>query len=196
MGEAIWTNIKAKVPSTWNGPPEPAPYAGRHGIAADATVLGAPWFMGQLANQLGEGPDEEVDADGGFTIWSCSGEGNYGHYDSDVEPILGWMEDHHIPFQYTDDPKYEFTGEWALFDGKDWHTREYDGNSITLTESTWQGWVEAEAPHAADVNRHLVMLVDNHFNGPSLEACSIEHLPEYCPAEDAEEGLDQKEAVL
>lgn len=92
MGEAIWTNVKVKIPTAW--------------LPSD---VGLPGALGYLADYLVESYNEpEVDDQGTATTLHFSGESNYGILG--VQEWLDELEKLRIPFEASDEPKYEYGG--------------------------------------------------------------------------------------
>lgn len=165
MSEAIWCNVGFKVPATWGNKESPPQFVAEMG---EALINGyTDWEVGEWIE-----PPRLVTLGDYWTIWSVDGEGNYGLYDSRVEPILKWAREHRIPYRATSDPKYEFSGEVHVFDGETEHERSGDGEGqIVLTKSEWAGLLYKHGEGPA-----LVEAVKGFFGIPDLAGISIDHL--------------------
>ena len=189
MGEAIWCNVRFKVPSTWNGPLARLRLE-KYLPEKDWGKLypTAPAFVKDAAAALLNGSDEPEDEEGeGWTIWSVDGEGNYGLYDDDLKSVLSWCAEHRVPYYATSDPKYDMSGEIDFFDGTDHRQGECgEDGSPKMSLSDWIRAKEHEDPLAC-VEAYFDLLTV-----PELAEIDISHLPATCPYDEEEddEGVD------
>lgn len=122
MGEAIWCDVKVRVPDRW------APICLE---AMDGVLLNGSTF-------------EEVSASTIVDLhWS--GEGNYGLFDHGVLLFLDWCELWHVPYVASSDPKYEYEGETRVFDGH----MKFSGTSFSenaaLTKAEYDAIVDGSS---------------------------------------------------
>lgn len=179
MGEAIWCTFRAKVPTTWNGPEWRDRYT-------EQMRPGVPKILAGIYEGLYDGDCDVTVNDDGSTEWTIQGLGNYGHYA--IEECFGALEEAGVPFEFIDEPKYEYSGEHHVFDGQRWHLRDSDTNGVVLTQQGWTN-LRQEAEEADDLAA-LSERVDRYFNPPSAGDCSIAHLPAKDPTDEEEEDED------
>lgn len=176
MSEPIWCTVKIKLPTSWNGPDEKAPFG-------DSLVPGAPAIVELLSEALINGTDPDAEVVDDATIWTVSGEGNYGLADDDVVEALSWLREYGVPHWAQDDPKYEMVGSVTLFDGETSFDREGGESGVVVLSEPSFAAMAAQLDDAG-----LLAAIRAVFTLPELSTCSIAHLPAEYPADEPERG--------
>lgn len=158
MGEPIWTTVKVKYPKRWHN---------------TETMFSSE--LEALADYLGEGDvDDDIGPD--YVIVGWQGEANYGFAADTVGEAFEYLIEQRIPFVAWSEPKYEFDGEWVLFNAGNERNEDSvlftglcsEGGQMLLNESTLEAIMAgrhewAQTPH-------------DYFHPPTLDEMSISHL--------------------
>jgi hypothetical protein len=165
MGEPINISLVFMVPSSWDAH---LPYLGSFEHWYDTNDVG--------------------------TVHQLSGEGNFGLSDGDLEHIMEWLIEQHVPFTAESDQKWdEYPAEYRVYDGYTLLCRTQDDHSGCMTREQWEGlWLEAcrTDDGVAGLIDHFfndAEFVDARFNTP-IDEMSIDHLGAW-PAPDPDEAL-------
>jgi hypothetical protein len=174
MSEPIWCDVRIKIPHAW--------WPTAEDVGADESTM--PWFVERIGLYDG---NTDVDAGDGFWIVTVNGLGNYGHYDTEVEPVLNRLVELRIPHSVHDEAKYECAAEDFYFDGTEaWGGTSSAGEPV-LTAGQWKALRAAipETREPFEVDQELVENVEAHFKRMTwtVEEADISHLPAERPKE-------------
>jgi hypothetical protein len=143
MGEAIWCNVKVRVPERW----VPVCLEAMDGVLISGDTDTEP-------------PLEDSD----HVELHWNGEGNYGLYDDGIETFLNWCIEWHVPFYASSDPKYEYEGEIRMFDGTTLRQGEAFSEQAALTIAQYKAIV-AGMSEFASVDEFFTLL--NTYDPPA-----------------------------
>lgn len=170
MSEPIWSVVTVKVPRSW--------------LASAEDALP---FIDELADAMLNGSTDVAPCEDDDTAWivQVDGEANYGiSGDDEVQHVLDWLLSNRVPFEASDETKYECAGEWYAYDGNEAgtvRTGAQDANRGHVLDSMdWQ--------LIADGNHPWAKSVEDYFYGTlHVHQTSVDHLPADAPSFDDEQ---------
>lgn len=171
MSEPIWCNIQVRVPRSWVASPDSP----------------APWFIERMSLCNGDTYLDDTDVEA--LLWCSDGEANYGLGDSyHLGPMLEWLEANRIPYRAIEDSKFEWLGEYRVFDGNDVHSADYAGESVVLTETAFLGYVAKHPAPNGHLHTGVLAEIGAYFDKTNIDITkvSIDHLPAEMPEEPTE----------
>lgn len=171
MSEMIWTTLTVKYPRAWHR----------------ETPDGEPFpieLLERVAGYLLES-DDDITVKPDHILVRFEGKANYGLFAHDVADTMSALITERIPFIGTSDPKYEFDGEWVMYDG---HDTTDDGSEFSLRSAIINGEgcpILDRSTYTAIINgKHgWAKTPEDYFNLPSLDDVDISHLTNRPPPE-------------
>jgi len=165
MSESIWCSVSVKIPTTWEDGHDTPPFLQD---LSEALINGDSADRIQWSEPTGTPGEYVTHVQPG--CWQVTGEGNYGLADEDVQTVLEWCHEHRVPYIATSDAKYEFDGEWYLFDGFTHYDAPRAEGGCYMTRQIWESVTTGQSVIYPTVEAFW------KITGTDINDVSIDHL--------------------